>query len=273
MPLSSREWHQRYLQQARWTRDLREYLYKRAGLENARRVLDVGCGTGALLGELQKKAGSNPYGLDIDSERLALAAKNQPTARLTQCDASNLPYVAGHFDLVLCHFLLLWLGNPEQAVAEMRRVTRSGGSVLALAEPDYGGRIDYPEYLEVLGDWQRSALQEQGADHQIGRRLREMFNRSGLKLIEAGVLGGQWRARPTRQEWELEWIVLLSDLQVVSTPGTAGLNPLYRDPRNNLEIEPEKIEELRALDWTAWERGERILFVPTFYAWGQVIAS
>jgi SAM-dependent methyltransferase len=141
---------------------------------------------------------------------------NQPAARLTQGDALSLPYAAGCFDLVLCHFLLLWISDPVHAVAEMRRVTRPGGSVLALAEPDYGGRIDYPKDLEVLGDWQRFALQRQGADPQIGRRLGEIFNRAGIKLIEAGVLGGQWHAKPTRQEWALEWSVLLSDLQALS---------------------------------------------------------
>jgi hypothetical protein len=125
-----------------------------------------------------------------------------------------------------------------------------------LAEPDYGGRIDYPKDLEALGDLQRFALQKQGADPQIGRRLGEIFNRAGIKIFDAGVLGGQWRGNLTRHEWELEWNVLLSDLQALSDTG----------------IEEKKIEALRSLDWVAWERGERVLFVPTFYAWGKVIA-
>jgi ubiquinone/menaquinone biosynthesis C-methylase UbiE len=42
-------WHNRFLQQAGWTRDLRTYLFAQAGIERARRVLEVGCGTGAVL--------------------------------------------------------------------------------------------------------------------------------------------------------------------------------------------------------------------------------
>lgn len=271
MPLSPQEWHQRYLQQARWTRDLREHLYQRAGLENARRVLDVGCGTGALLGELLDRTGISPSGLDILSEHLSLAAKSQSTAYLVQGDALSLPFSRASFDLVLCHFLLLWLKDPYQAIAEMRRVTRFGGTVLALAEPDYGGRIDYPADLEVLGDWQRSALNKQGANPEIGRRLGEIFNQAGLNLIEVGVLGGQWRTAPSRQEWELEWRVIVSDLGDLYTPGRAGTGQLQPSPLIQFDFEKEEIERLRALEWRAWELGERILFVPTFYAWGQVI--
>jgi hypothetical protein len=132
----------------------------------------------------------------------------------------------------------------------MRRVTRSGGSVIALAEPDYGGRIDYPEELAILGRHQAAALRKQGADPRMGRRLAEVFHQLGLQDIEVGVLGGQWKGKSSRREWELEWRVLQSDL--------GG---------------EQDTDSLRALDWAARERGERVLFVPTFYAFGRVPAA
>ena len=45
-------WHSRYLQQAAWTRELRTYVFEQAGISSANRILEVGCGTGAILSGL-----------------------------------------------------------------------------------------------------------------------------------------------------------------------------------------------------------------------------
>ena len=120
---------------------------------------------------------------------------------------------------------------------------------MALAEPDYGGRIDYPESLSELGTQQEQALLRQGAFTRLGRRLGAIFQRSGLTEIETGVLGGQWREPPSVEEQELEWSVLTADLED--------------------QISKEELTRYRAIDAQAWDRGERTLFVPTFYAWGK----
>jgi hypothetical protein len=132
----------------------------------------------------------------------------------------------------------------------MARVTAPGGAVFVLAEPDYGGRIDYPLELEQLGIWQHEALKNQGAEPYLGRQLASILNKAGLQNIEVGVLGGQWKGKPEKHEWESEWMVLLSDLQ--------NYVPL------------ERLEQLQKIDANAWKRGERILYVPTFYGWGRV---
>jgi ubiquinone/menaquinone biosynthesis C-methylase UbiE len=248
--LTAAEWHERYLQQASWTENLRNYLFGRAGIQSARRVLEVGCGTGVLLSELQNRTQARVYGLDLNTSNIQYAANAVPAALPTQGDGHALPFPGGIFDLAFCHFLLLWVSKPEQVAAEMRRVTRPGGAVIALAEPDYGGRIDYPEELNALGRRQAAALRKQGADPRMGRRLAEVFHQSGLQDIEVGVLGGQWKGEFSHREWELEWRVLQSDLG-----------------------KGQDLDSLRALDWAARERGERVLFVPTFYAMGKVPAS
>ncbi|HZD58047.1 MAG TPA: class I SAM-dependent methyltransferase [Anaerolineales bacterium] len=249
MPLSPADWHQRFTLQAQWTGDLRRHLYTRIGIESTNRILEIGCGTGALLTEFLSFGHAETHGLDIKPEFLELASRNAQEARLTCGDAHTLPYPENSFDLTVCHFLLLWLGQPLSVLNEMARVTRRGGVLAALAEPDYGGRIDHPPELIALGDLQATALRDQGADPEMGRKLRGLFKNVGAKGIESGVLGGQWMDSPTEEYLESEWAVLNSDL--------SGY------------LSAAEIEDLRQLDESAWARGERVLFVPTFYAWGR----
>lgn len=247
MTLTPTGWHNRFVQQSIWTRDLRHYLFDRCGMEKARRVLEVGCGTGALLAELTS---ANVIGIDINRDYLHLASNNAPGAALVQGDAKFLPYAPGCFDLVYCHFFLLWTDDPANIVREMARVTAPGGAVMALAEPDYGGRIDYPPELYDLGVLQETALRTQGADPLMGRRLSGVFSNAGLQNIESGVLGGQWSAMPDANAITQEWEVLQADLQ--------GL------------VSNARLAQFYAMDMDAWKRGERVLFVPTFFAVGHV---
>ena len=250
MALDLATWHARFRQQAGWTRELRQTLLRRSGMAQARSVLEVGAATGALTGELSLDWQARVFGLDLEWTRLAYARLRDPRTCFTQADAHSLPYRSGSFDLSVCHFLLLWVRDPAGAVTEMRRVTRPGGFVLALAEPDYGSRIDFPNSLAEIGRAQRTALIEQGANPDVGRELGRLFVLAGLDEVEVGVLGAQWAGPPSRTEFEMEWSVLEDDLQA--------------------SLAPEVRERLRMLDWTARERGERVLYVPTFYAIGRV---
>jgi len=242
------DWHARYLQQARWTAQLRSYLFNKAGLKPGQRVLELGCGTGAILADFPQQTGL--YGLDLDYQALTQAAQNAPGARLTCGDGANLPFADAAFEHVFCHFVLLWVKDPERVVSELRRVTRPGGAVLALAEPDYGGRIDYPAELSALGRWQIESLQKQGADPSMGRKLSGILARAGLRQVESGVLGGEWQGRLPDGDLELEWQVLAADL--------VG------------QVPSEEIQKLKTLDQRSRRQAERVLYVPTFYGWGLV---
>ena len=242
------EWHKRFVQQAVWTNELRAYLFERAGMESARRVLEAGCGTGAILSGLTCRA--DIHGLDLEPTRLVEARLHAPQAILACGDVLALPYAPGIFDITFCHFLLLWVREPLQALLEMKRVTRPGGNILAMAEPDYDGRLDKPEMFEPLGRAQAESLQRQGVDTGLGVRLAEMFHQAGIPLIETGTLRMNREHPPGIREWDLEWAVLEADL--------AG------------RIPAEEIQRLKSLDKAAWESGERVLYVPTYFAWGQL---
>jgi SAM-dependent methyltransferase len=254
MTFSPADWHDRFTRQARWTLDLRQYLFKRAGCQTAKRILDVGCGTGVLVSELSDLVSAQVHGLDINRQYLKISTQQTADAFLTQADAFALPYISGIFDICFCHFLLLWVMDPAKAVAEMARVTKPGGAVLAIAEPDYGGRIDYPPELAQIGQWQQAALRSQAANPEMGRRLAGIFSGLGLNKVETGVLGGQWTAPLSPEDWESEWSVIQADLQQITQ------NPSIFNT----------IKALKNIDLSACAKGERVLFVPTFYAWGVV---
>lgn len=239
-------WHTRYAQQATWTRDLRNYIFEKTGLEDSERVLEVGCGTGAILSELSKRP--TLYGLDIDPAALTECRVNAPDALLMRGNALHLPYPDKTFDIVYSHFLLLWVGSPLQALQEMKRVTRSGGYVIAFAEPNYLDRIDEPSELIQLGKWQTEALVRQGADPSIGARLAELFFETGINIIESGTIQSQSN-EPSAEEWEIEWDVIESDL--------AGWVP------------DADIQKMKRLDKQAREQKTRVLHVPTHFAWGR----
>lgn len=241
------DWHTRYTQQATWTRDLRAYLFEKTGLANARCVLEAGCGTGAILRELVTPA--LLHGLDVDSAALAECRIHAPGVSLTHGNALSLPYPNETFDIVYCHFLLLWVRDPLLALHEMKRVAKPGGHVIAFAEPDYLHRVDKPAELIQLGKWQTESLKRQGADPGFGTRLADAFFEAGININETGTIQGVEK-EPSLEEWEIEWAVIESDL--------AGIVP------------EADIQRMKQVDGQARARGERILHVPTYFAWGQV---
>ena len=235
-------WHTRYLQQAAWTRGLRVYLFERAGMKTARRVLEVGCGTGAILRELSAPA---LCGLDLDAGSLSQCRIHAPAALLTLGDGHFLPYPDKSFDIVYCHYFLLWVKDPLQTLREMARV---GRSVLALAEPDYSRRVDEPPSLKPLGGWQTEALRRQGANPSFGASLAETFYRAGIQLVETGpIQAGAVVQSP--EDWETEWKALQSDLNGI--------------------LSAADIQTMKNLDENARRCGTRVLHVPTFFAWGK----
>jgi SAM-dependent methyltransferase len=257
MPLNPAQWHARYIAQALWTQGLRRHLYQQIDLPSVKSILDVGCGTGVLTSELTGLSQATVCGLDINPLNIGYAQKSSPSALFLLGDANDLPFSTDAFDIALCHFVLLWVKDPVRVLAEMTRVTHPGGAVLALAEPDYGGRIDYPAELALIGEWQQSSLRTQGAEPCMGRRLGTLFHQAGLTSVETGVLGGHWNKTRSRAELESEWTVLQSDLEALFSP----------EQLVSMQVE---LARLRHLDLEANQRGNRLLFVPTFYAWGRV---
>jgi SAM-dependent methyltransferase len=245
--------HQRYRQQAGWTASIRAHLLKSCGLPPAARVLEIGCGSGVILAEIRRlMPDSHYFGIDLLHNAVAYAQEFDHRTGYAQSDANFLPFAANSFDLVFCHFFLLWATPTHAVVQEARRVLKPGSPFIAFAEPDYGGRIDYPTELNAVGELQEQALRAQGAHTRMGRELGHWFAGGGFTDITIGVLGGEWRMDNLVMDTEAgrEWQTLDDDLHHLP------------------QTQSRDLTAWQEMDRTARINQERILFVPTFYGIG-----
>ena len=104
-------------------------------------VLDVGCGPGALTAALLARAGAGRVAAVDPSPPFAEAcAARNPGAEVTVAAAEALPFPGAVFDRTLAQLVVNFMRDPAAGVAEMRRVTRPGGTVAA-AVWDYAGEM------------------------------------------------------------------------------------------------------------------------------------
>ena len=62
--------------------------------------------------------------------------KHNPRLRMTCADGFHLPFRDQRFLITLCHYFLMWVSDPAAVLEEMKRVTRTGGHLVVLAEPE-----------------------------------------------------------------------------------------------------------------------------------------
>ena len=249
--LSRDAWHERYLAQAGWTSHIRQHVFKKIDPLHNERILEIGSGTSAVLNALRKEGYFNLWGVDIDFPSVMFSKSSQDPFHLFQANGMYLPFSNGCFGITFCHYLLMWVRTPLQILAEMCRVTHPKGWVLALAEPDHKARIDFPPPLDKLGFQQTQALERQGVDVSMGRKLRSLFYQAGLIDVEVGILGGLWDKKDPPPQEETEWMMIRSDLQD--------------------QLSAEVLSEYQYQDQQAFETGMRVLFIPTFYALGRPV--
>jgi len=135
----------------------------------ARRVLDVGCGTGALLAaavarwpEVRMTGVDASAGmLEVANRELGgLAAAQRDRIELVQAMADRLPFEDGAFDVAATAFVLQLVPSGHRALREMRRVLRPGGTIATLTwlagGPGLGADDVYDDALEAFGYETRS---------------------------------------------------------------------------------------------------------------------
>lgn len=123
------DWYEGYM--GRWSRPIADEFLAWLDLPPRLDWLDVGCGTGALTGTIAKRSeadrlvGIDPSAGFIETARQALGG----IADLQVGDAQALPFDDAEFEAVVSGLALNFVPEPVTAVAEMRRVTKPGGTV------------------------------------------------------------------------------------------------------------------------------------------------
>ncbi|NWG11128.1 methyltransferase domain-containing protein [Candidatus Bathyarchaeota archaeon] len=176
--------------QAKAFERLLEKEFEIAGLKPGMKVLDAGCGTGAVARRMAAKVSPGEvYGIDIDSlfisEAKKLAAnEGVSNVRFEVGDVDDLKYDDSAFDVSYCRLVLMHVKNPVKTVTELKRVTKKGG-IVAVSDNDDEGVIVYPEMPKMIDMWTKygRSAKTRGEDRYIGRQLFSIFSQAGLSPI------------------------------------------------------------------------------------------
>lgn len=180
--------YERYV--GRWSRPVAKLFVPWLDLPPDLDWLDVGCGTGALTTVIL--AAARPHRVrayDLSPHHIAAAREQvrDPRVEFAEADARRLPERSGGFDVAVSALLLNFIPEPAEAVAEMRRVLRPGGTVA-------GYVWDYAEGMQLIRIFWDAAvdLDPEAAELNEGRRfglcrpepLRRLFESAGLRAVE-----------------------------------------------------------------------------------------
>jgi SAM-dependent methyltransferase len=185
----------------RYSQLLSSQLADLASVRRGQRVLDVGCGTGALTGELVARLGADAVAAVDPSEPFVAATRaRHPGVDVRRAPAERVPFPDEVFDAALAQLVVHFMKDPVAGLREMARVTRRGG-VVAACVWDHGGDKGP---LHLFWDAARALDPGVGDESDLpGTReghLAELFEAAGLREIEAASLSVRL-GHPTFDAW------------------------------------------------------------------------
>jgi SAM-dependent methyltransferase len=172
-----------------------------AGVAAGQRVLDVGCGPGALTGELVRRLGpAGVVAVDPSEQFVAAARERHPDVRIERAVAEELPFADGEFDTALAQLVVHFMADPVQGLREMARVTRPGGVVAACVWDHAGASGPLSVFWQAARELDPDVHDESTLAGAREGHLAELFRAADLDEVEDSTLSMRLE-HPTFEDW------------------------------------------------------------------------
>ena len=233
----------------RYSRQLAPDLADLAGVRRGQRVLDVGCGPGALTAELVRRVGADAVAaVDPSRSFVAAARARHPDVDVRLSAAEDLPYADDTFDATLAQLVVHFMSDPVAGLAEMARVTRAAGVVTASVWDFAGGRAPISSFWQAVGELDADAEDESGLAGTRAGHLTELFEAAGLRRVEEAAIESSVEHASFDEWWR--------PFELGVGPAGAYAQSLDEDRLLSLrercrELLPEAPFRLRAVAWAA----------------------
>ncbi|MEO8470463.1 MAG: methyltransferase domain-containing protein [Chloroflexota bacterium] len=179
--------YDRYM--GRYSRLLSPQLADFAGVRSGQRVLDIGCGPGALTSELVARVGPSAVAaVDPSAQFVAAARERHPGVEVVQASAEQLPFPAAAFDAAIAQLVVHFMPDPIKGLAEMARVTRPGGVVAACVWDHAGSLGPLSLFWRPARELDPEVHDESELPGVREGHLAELFEAAGLHDVAATIL-------------------------------------------------------------------------------------
>ncbi len=158
-----------------------------ANIQKGHRVIDVACGTGALAITVSHHIGAEGTiaGIDINEGMLNIARSKSSSVKWINAPAEALPFEDDNFNCAVSQFGLMYFENQENAIREMMRVLRPGGSLAVVVwdelEHNPGFTAENKLWEQVFGEGDGDE-----SPNNLGDKiaLQNLFKRSGVADVQ-----------------------------------------------------------------------------------------
>ena len=187
----------------RYSVQLAAQLAEFGGVEAGQRVLDVGCGPGALTGELVRRVGAEAVtAVDPSAPFVAAAKARHPAVEVQRASAEQLPFDDGIFDVALAQLVVHFMADPVAGLREMARVTRPGGVVAACVWDHAGDRTPLAVFWRAARELDPGAQDESALAGAREGHLAELLAEARLTSVEEATLQATLEFASFEDWWE-----------------------------------------------------------------------